>query len=166
MRRSTPRCNRWSERSTWRGCSKPICAPAAAVRRHPMRRAGCGIRSGASERVDAEIVLRVGPHQDRRPPGAARQRAERFHRILVAVLGVNSFAGTEVDALAADPHLLALQACQMHLDARALAVEEGVMLEAGEVEFAAKLAIDARQQIEIELGGDALAVVIGLLQHA
>ena len=60
---------------------------------------------------------------------------------------------------------LALEAGQMHLDARALAVEEGVMLEAAEVEVGAELAVDARQQIEIELRGDALLVVIGLLQH-
>ena len=39
----------------------------------------------------------------------------------------------------------------MHLDARALAVVEGVVLEACEVEIAAELAVDARQQVEIEL---------------
>ena len=41
------------------------------------------------------------------------------------------------------------------------AVVEGVMLEGGEIEVGAELAIDARQQIEIELRGDAGRVVIG-----
>ena len=34
----------------------------------------------------------------------------------------------------------------------------------GEIELGAELAVDARQQIEIELRGDALRVVVGLLQ--
>ncbi len=97
-------------------------------------------------------------------PAPRASAPNEFDRILVAVLGVNGFAGAEVDAFAGNAHALALEARQMHFDARALAVEEGVMLEAREVELGAELAIDAREQIEIELRGDALRVVVGLLQ--
>ena len=77
--------------------------------------------------------------------------------VFVAVLGVDGFAGAEFDCFAGHLHLLPLQAGKMHLDAVPLAVVEGVMLEAVELEIAAQLAVDAREQIEIELGGDALA---------
>src|SRR6478609_5162905 len=86
--------------------------------------------SSQPQRVHAEFLLGVGPHLGRRPAGAARQRAERLDRILIAVLGMNGFAGAEVDALAAHLDTLALQARQMHLDPRALAIEECVVLEA------------------------------------
>ena len=49
----------------------------------------------------------------------------------------------------------------MHLDAVTLAIVEGVMAEAVEIEIGAELAVDAAQQIEIELRGDAGGVVIG-----
>ena len=56
------------------------------------------------QRVDAEIRLPASVHTARRrPAGAARQRAERLDRILVAVLGVDGLAGAEVDALAGTP---------------------------------------------------------------
>jgi len=45
----------------------------------------------------------------------------------------------------------------MHFDAVALAIVEGVMLEAVAPEGAAELAIDAREQVEIEFGGNAAA---------
>ena len=62
-------------------------------------------------------------------------------------------------------HLLPLQAGKVHFDAVALAVVEGVVLEGVELEGAAQFAIDAHQQIEIELGGDAGRVVIGGVEH-
>ena len=85
-----------------------------------------------------------------RPAGAARQRAEGFERVLVAVLGVDRLAGAEFDRAAGHPHLLALLAGEMHLDAMALGIVEGVVAEAVEVEIAAELAVDARQQVEVE----------------
>ena len=47
----------------------------------------------------------------------------------------------------------------------ALAIVEGVMLEQIEPEGAAKLTIDAREQIEIEFCGDAGGVVIGSVEY-
>ena len=58
-----------------------------------------------------------------------------------------------------------LLAGQMHLDAVALAVVEGVVLEACEIEIAAEFAVDAREQVEIELRGDAGGIVVGGVEH-
>jgi hypothetical protein len=74
---------------------------------------------------------------------------------------VDRFARTKLDGLAADPDLLPLDAGEVHLDARTLAIEERVVLETFEIEVAAELAIDARQNVEIELRRDAGGVVIG-----
>src|SRR5262249_55517170 len=78
---------------------------------------------------------------------------------------VDRFAGTEQDLRAADRHSLPLQARQMHLDPAALAIEEGVMLKACDVEICAKLLVHSRQQIAIELGGDAGRIIVRLEQH-
>src|SRR5215207_10733903 len=110
--------------------------------------------------MDAEIIVGVGPYRRRRPAHSARQRAKRVDRIFVAVFGVDGFAGAELDALAAYLDALALEARQVHLDARTVAVKEGMMLEAGRIELGAELAIDARQQVEIELRRHALGIVI------
>src|SRR5262245_63563803 len=104
-----------------------------------------------AQRTDGKMLVRIGPPGRHGPAGAAGQRGERFDRVLVAVLGVDRLAGPELDGLAADLHLLAPDAGEMHLDARALAVEEGVMLEAFEIEIGAELAVDPRQDVEIEL---------------
>ena len=46
-----------------------------------------------------------------------------------------------------------------------LAIEERVMLERRKIEIGAKLAVDARQEIEIEFCGHAFGVVIGAIEH-
>src|SRR3954463_138244 len=110
--------------------------------------------------MDAEVIVGVGPYCRRGPAGATRQCAKRVDRIFIAVLGVDGFAGAELDALPAHLDALALEARQMHLDARTVAVKEGMMLEAGWIELGVELAIDARQQVEIELRRHALRIVI------
>src|SRR5262245_56812759 len=78
-----------------------------------------------AQRIDGKILVRIGPPRLHGPAGAAGQRGERFDRVLVAVLGVDRLAGTEFDGLAADLHLLAPDAGEMHLDACTLAVDKG-----------------------------------------
>ena len=71
-------------------------------------------------------------------------------------------AGAEADGLTVDRlHLLPLGAGEMHLDPILLAIIAGVVLEGGKIEIGAELAIDARQEIEIELRGDTFGIVIG-----
>src|SRR5712692_2013659 len=166
------------------GCSRPAdrpCARNIAGARDRLRRSAWNWRIVSSEwrmesaifyslfaislfaallilehqRMDRKISAGIGPHADRRPSRSARQRAEGFERVLVAVFGVDGLAGAHLDGSAGDPHLLAPLAGEVHLDAVALGIVEGMVAEACEVEVAVELAIDARQQVEVEPGRDA-----------
>src|SRR5512137_1161892 len=109
--------------------------------------------------MNRKILTYVGQCSRGQPADAARKCGERLDTVLVAVLGMDGFAGAEVDDLAGHLDLLPLQAGEMHFDAMALAVVERAMLENIQPESTAKLAVDAREQIEIEFGGHACGVV-------
>ena len=66
----------------------------------------------------------------------------------------------EIEASARHSHRLPAQAPQMHLDTALRFVPPGFMLKGTEVEIAAKLPVDALQQVEIEGGRHALGIVI------
>src|SRR5215467_4069334 len=74
---------------------------------------------------------------------------------------MNGLAAAEVKRLAAGAHLLPRQTDEMHLDAALFGVVAGAMAEGGRVELAAKLVIDAREQVEVEGRRDTGAVIIG-----
>src|SRR3954452_6508084 len=78
---------------------------------------------------------------------------------------MDGFAGAEIDACARHPHLLPLVAGEVHLDTLALAIVEGVMLEAVDVEFPIKLAVDPYQEVEIERLRHAGGIVIGRVEN-
>ena len=65
-----------------------------------------------------------------------------------------------------DARALRMPARQVHLDASGLGMVDGAVAEAVEVERAVQLAVDARQQIEVERGGDASGVVVGGVENA
>src|SRR6202034_2454368 len=100
------------------------------------------------QRVHAEIP--IAPDLQRQPAAASGQRLKRLDGIFVAVLGMDRFAGAKTERLAVDFHLLPLGAGEVHLDPVVLAIVTGVMLEGGQIEIGAELAIDPRQYIEIE----------------
>src|SRR5262249_15635916 len=79
---------------------------------------------------------------------------------------MNGFARAKLEGLAANMHLLALAARQIDLDAAALPIVAGVVFKGSEMKIGLQFAIDARQQIEIEFGGDAGSIVIGDMQNA
>src|SRR6185437_1612065 len=128
-------------------------------------RLGRRLLNSQREGLDREIIALIGPSGRRLPAGAARQRAQGLDAVFVAVLGVDRFAGAKFDGFAGHFHLLPFQAGKMHFDAMTLAVVEGVVLEGIELEGAAEFAIDAHQQVEVELGGDAGRVAIGGVEH-
>ena len=55
---------------------------------------------------------------------------------------------------------------QAHLDPLVLGVEQGDVVEVLGVEVGVELAVEDAQDVAVELGGDALLVVVGGLQHA
>src|SRR5580704_7770198 len=113
--------------------------------------------------MNAELA--VGPRFQRQPAAALGQGAERLDRVFVAVLGVNGFAGTKLDRRVTHSDGLSLRAGKMHFDAAAFAVVEGVMLKGIEIEISAKLAIDTREQVEVEFGGDAFGVIVSAVEN-
>src|SRR5262249_12917460 len=120
---------------------------------------------GEREGLDREIFPRVGPGPHRQPTDPARKGGKRRDAIFIAVLGMDGFTGTEVDGLSRHLDPLALEAGEMHFDAMTLAVVKSVMLKGVEVECAAELTINSRQQIEIELCGHALGVIISCIEY-
>ena len=60
----------------------------------------------------------------------------------------------------------ARRGAQPHLDPLVLAVEQRDVLEVVGVEVGVELAVEHAQHVAVELGGDALGVVVGRLEHA
>src|SRR5580698_10303614 len=78
---------------------------------------------------------------------------------------MDGFAGAEFERRIADAHPLTFRAGKMHFDPAALGIVEGVVLEGFKIEIRAKLAIDARQQVEIEFGRDTFGVVVSAIEN-
>src|SRR5581483_8600188 len=116
---------------------------------------------GERESLKGEISAGIRPVSGRQPADTAGERAEGFDAVLVAVLGVDRLAGTEVYGFAGNAHLLASAAGEVHFDAMLLAIVEGVMVEHVEPEISVQLAVDARQQVEVEFRRHASSVVVG-----
>src|ERR687895_925255 len=74
---------------------------------------------------------------------------------------MNGLARAEIDGLAANSDRLPPPAGEVHFDPLALAIVKGAMLEGVEIDIGPQLAVDARQQVEVELRGDPGRVVVG-----
>src|ERR1700693_1155805 len=81
------------------------------------------------QRMNGEVVAFVAPGCDALPSGTGRVAAEQFHRIFVAVLGVDGFAAAELERLAADPDALARKTREMHLNPALVLIVEGAVAE-------------------------------------
>src|SRR3546814_6968378 len=80
--------------------------------------------------------------------------------VLVAVLDLHRLACIKVEAPPFDGHILRTAADQEGLDAAGLAQVRGAVLEGIEIEVAADVAIEPRQQVERDRRGDAGRVVV------
>ena len=78
---------------------------------------------------------------------------------------MDRFAGAEIDRFTGHPHLLTFQAGEVHFDAMSFTIVKGVMLKHVEPEIPAELAVDARQQVEIEFCRHAFGVIIRGVEH-
>src|SRR5882672_12483576 len=142
--------------------SIPIAVRVQLKRVHPVQSNHRPSRGSALnfQVMDGKQALGVRPPFDRIKAGAAGQRLEAGHRILVGIFGVDGLAGAEADGATADPHPLPPETQQVHLDAAGRLVVERLVAERGEIEIGTELAVDARKQVEIEFGRDALPVVV------
>ena len=91
------------------------------------------------------------------------QTDELFLRVFVAAFGPDGFLRLEMegDRAVGNRDRLASARAEVHFDALQFLVEQGHVLELGEVEIGAKLSIDTGKQVAIERGGDAQRVVVG-----
>src|SRR3546814_8896091 len=105
----------------------------------------------------------------RRPPSSTRTDTLfpyttlfRSEFVLARAFRVYRFTDGEVDAATADVGALCSVADQMHLDGGLLFVPARFVMELFDFKVGVKLAIDACEQIEIERGGHAFAIVVGI----
>src|SRR3990172_21814 len=111
--------------------------------------------------MQAEEGVGIGPGLDREPARGAREALEFRDGVFVRVLGMNALALGEHERASEHARDLVGEAPKVHLDAALALIVDRLVREAAQIEVAVKLAIDAREQIEIERGGDAQTVVIG-----
>ncbi len=97
--------------------------------------------------------------------GAGEEVVQGLVGELVAVLGVDGFAGEEGDAVYAavegDVDGLGVEAFEVHLDAAFSGVPAGAVGEGVEVEVGVEVAVEAGEDVEVEVGGDTGGVVVG-----
>src|SRR5205823_7016394 len=93
-----------------------------------------------------------------RPRG---QATEVLQRILVRVLRMDHLSLVKRERSAVEPNDLRLSADQVHLDPLLGADIVGPVREEAQVEVGGQLAVDPRQQVEVELGADSPPVVVG-----
>src|SRR5690606_12348753 len=101
--------------------------------------------------MHAEESVGIQPEIRRRPARLRREGPESLGRELVRILGVDGLARPEVEIPAEDLHALRMQADEMHLDPALRRVPARIMHETREVEIPSQLAVDPREQIEVEL---------------
>src|SRR5947209_2793521 len=120
--------------------------------------------AGRREVLDAEQPPLVGPDLldgEARLPG---QRAEAAEGVLVRALGPDALTLAEAEPDRSDVDGLVGEADEVHFHAALPRLVEGVVAEAVEAEVAAQLAVDAGQQVEVEVAGDPGRVVVGGVQ--
>src|SRR5947209_4477922 len=119
--------------------------------------------ASGDEEVAAEALACVEPRARALEAGRGGERGKLREVVLVRVLGVDALARAEmyVEVERVDSDGLRARAFQMHLDpALALVVERDVA-EGAHMEVGLKLAVDARQKVQVEGGGDAERIVVG-----
>src|SRR5262245_44013726 len=126
------------------------------------------IASDRREHVHAETPFGIEPLLDQPEVRGAPQVVDLLERVLVGVLGVDHLAGRQRDLERerVDAEALRALADQVHAYAPQGLVVDRAMIECIEVEVAAQLAIDAREDVLVEARGDARGVVVGALERA
>src|SRR5262249_14620083 len=131
-----------------RGTEAAVPAPVPALR--PGWAVGRASRARDRPGLPAGKPSVVGPGLDHPATGPGPPLQEAVQAVLVRALRPHRLARGEVEGRAADVHVLRPQADQVHLDPAAAGVIGGEVAEAVQVEVAAQLAVDPRQQVQVE----------------
>src|SRR2546421_8183010 len=97
--------------------------------------------------------------------GLASEGNEATKSVFVGIFGQNFFAGTEFKHVATNFHGLINFADQIKFDSSFGRIVGRIMLPVREIEIAAEFAVDAREQVFVELRGHAGAVVVSGLDN-
>ena len=129
---------------------------------------GSGLTSNAlswtiRKRVHAEQT--IAPDAARRPAVVLGEVLKGGDGVFVAAFRMNGFADEEAEDLSSHVNVLPTFADEMHLNPTLALIEEGVVLECVKIECCSKLTIDPPENVEIELRGYPLSVVIGLIKN-
>ena len=114
--------------------------------------------------MDAEQLVAVGPAVDRLETGLLRQRAEFVDCVFVGILGVDQLAGAEMKMPVGGRHGLLGEALHIELHPPFCLAVERDMRKTIEIEIAAELAVDPRQQVQVERGVHAGLVVVSAVE--
>src|SRR5436190_21068970 len=115
---------------------------------------------------NGEHLGRIGPNARRlAETGGCSQPRKILERVFVGKLGDDFFAVAEAEFVSTDMDTLLALANKVHLDSALFFVIKRSMFPPRKIEVRAQLAVRPRQQIQIELRSDAVAVVVGRFQN-
>ena len=122
-----------------------------------------GVVSGVGPEYREALPL-VGPGQDVPVACIGKQCREAAGRVLVRVLGVDGLPRAEQSFTAVPAHPQGMPGLQVHLDPGLRLVPAGMVAPLPGGEVGADQAVGMPQQVQVEGGGDAERVVVGLFQ--
>src|SRR6266550_1635155 len=114
--------------------------------------------------MDAEPRAFIKPAPSCFKSRPRRELAEFPRGVFVRIFGPDRFPLSKEELVVADRHGLSPAADQMHFDPAGSLVIKGLMPKEGPIEAGGKVPICARQQVQIEGGGDSLQIIIGAMQ--
>src|SRR5260370_42575342 len=135
-----------------------FCSPERFRGRDQRPQLQCEIKNAKQARF-------VRPHLLKLESSIARERCESFGRVFIGILGENLFTCAKIELATSDMNALARFADQIHLDAAFVRIEGRVVMPLLQIEIGGEFAIGAREQVQIEFGGHARAVVVSSLKN-
>src|SRR5271165_5950369 len=111
--------------------------------------------------MQGEKASRVDEGSKDPPSSVPRQVAEASDGVFVGTFRMDGLTRAELEAIGRNRYAMGAPSLQMHLDPAFGFVVNRPMLEKVRCEGSAKFPVDARENVEIESGRNALRVIIG-----
>src|SRR6266446_5681027 len=147
------------------------------MRRIQRRRVGVALRDGEKlnecahrrlvchgEIENAKQVAVISPHSNKLKSCLAGEFDETFRSVFVGIFSDDFLSRMEMKLLVFNSHSLIDFADEIDLDPAFVRIVNRVMPPLSEIEIRSELAIRAREQIQIKLGGHTGAVVVSVFQ--